>query len=234
MLLSRFHVYVGKAAARRIELFVPRRAGRRGRHHSLWRSQWACFPSPLPTSTGGSFAQFSWLIPAFGLFHFAIQRGSLQAQEVISDEDSDVAADANEAVPAPAPLAAAPAPSPIQQAAQAAPRRRSYLTWLYESLGLLYSVIFLGLSFSLVAVFVMNVLVARRDSDLAAGVDRRFRETSRSQAISGGLRARAQRRLVPRQGAFGRPVAADRTATSRPSRRCRRSATKKACGSSTC
>ena len=43
------------------------------------------------------------------------------------------------------------------------PRRRSYLAWLYESLGLLYSVIFLGLSFALVAVFVMNVLVARRD-----------------------------------------------------------------------
>ena len=48
--------------------------------------------------------------------------------------------------------------------------RRSYLAWLYESLGLLYSVIFLGLSFSLVAVFVMNLLVARRDQILPAGL----------------------------------------------------------------
>ncbi len=79
-----------------------------------------------------------------------------RAQDVIADEDSEIVAD--EA----APVAAPAAPSEIAQAAQAAPRRRSYLTWLYGSLGPMYSLIFLGLSFSLVAVLVMNILVARR------------------------------------------------------------------------
>jgi biopolymer transport protein ExbB len=46
--------------------------------------------------------------------------------------------------------------------------RQSYLGWLYSSLGLLYSVVFLGLSFALVAVFVMNVLTARREYILPA------------------------------------------------------------------
>ncbi len=59
------------------------------------------------------------------------------------------------------PPAAAPA-----DAAASPPPRQSYLGWLYGSLGLLYSVIFLSLSFALVAVFVMNVLMARRDSIL--------------------------------------------------------------------
>lgn len=40
---------------------------------------------------------------------------------------------------------------------------QSYLGWLYESLGPFYSVIFLCLSFALVAVFVMDVLQARRE-----------------------------------------------------------------------
>jgi biopolymer transport protein ExbB len=62
----------------------------------------------------------------------------------------------------------APAAAVPEQASQAttesAPApRRSYLAWLYDSLGLLYSVIFLGLSFALVAVFVMNLLAARRE-----------------------------------------------------------------------
>jgi biopolymer transport protein ExbB len=39
----------------------------------------------------------------------------------------------------------------------------SYLAWLWESLGWLYSIIFLLLSFTLVAVFVMCVLMARRE-----------------------------------------------------------------------
>jgi biopolymer transport protein ExbB len=62
------------------------------------------------------------------------------------------------------------------QDVQAPPReRRSYLGWLTESLGWLYSVIFLALSFSLVALFVMNVLIARREnvlpSDLIEGFE---------------------------------------------------------------
>jgi biopolymer transport protein ExbB len=83
-----------------------------------------------------------------------------QDEEVIADEDSEVLEEVEEAAPAPA----------AAQPDQPAPRRRSYLAWLYSSLGLLYSVIFLGLSFSLVAVFVMNLLVARRDHILPQGL----------------------------------------------------------------
>lgn len=49
-------------------------------------------------------------------------------------------------------------------AERVAPASQNYLAWLYESLGFLYSVIFFVLSFSLVAVLVMNVLSARRES----------------------------------------------------------------------
>jgi biopolymer transport protein ExbB len=38
------------------------------------------------------------------------------------------------------------------------------LKWFYEALGLFYSITFLGLSFALVALFVMNLLAARRDN----------------------------------------------------------------------
>jgi biopolymer transport protein ExbB len=40
----------------------------------------------------------------------------------------------------------------------------SYLTWAYAALGPGYSIIFLALSFTLVALFVMNLLTARRDN----------------------------------------------------------------------
>jgi len=40
----------------------------------------------------------------------------------------------------------------------------SYLAWAYDALGPGYSIIFLGLSFTLVALFVMNILTARRDN----------------------------------------------------------------------
>jgi biopolymer transport protein ExbB len=90
-----------------------------------------------------------------------------QAQDVIPDEETEATpADA----PAASPAAAKPAPSLAEEAAQAAPRRRSYLTWLYDSLGPMYSLIFLGLSFSLVAVLVMNILVARRAQILPPGL----------------------------------------------------------------
>lgn len=42
--------------------------------------------------------------------------------------------------------------------------KKNYLTWAYESLGLGYSLIFLALSFTLVALFVMNLLQARREN----------------------------------------------------------------------
>lgn len=42
--------------------------------------------------------------------------------------------------------------------------QKSYLAFLYESLGLRYVIVFLSLSFTLVAFIVMNSLAARRDS----------------------------------------------------------------------
>lgn len=60
--------------------------------------------------------------------------------------------------PAPAP-AAAPAES-----TEEAPREMSYLAWIYQACGPFYTIIFLGLSFTLVALFVMNLLTARREN----------------------------------------------------------------------
>lgn len=41
---------------------------------------------------------------------------------------------------------------------------QTYLEWLFEALGVMYLSVFLLLSFSLVALFVMNLLTARRDN----------------------------------------------------------------------
>ena len=79
--------------------------------------------------------------------------------------------------PAAARRPAQPVPTPLSTPA---PPRQSYLGWLYKSLGMLYSVIFLGLSFALVAVFVMNMLMARRESILPPATDRRLRGPSRT------------------------------------------------------
>jgi len=43
-------------------------------------------------------------------------------------------------------------------------KKKNVLSWTYEALGLGYLIIFLGLSFTLVALFVMNLLTARRDN----------------------------------------------------------------------
>lgn len=64
--------------------------------------------------------------------------------------------------------AAAPAAdAPADEAAaddEAAEMQESYLVWFYKALGLKYVVIFLAISFTLVAFFVMNLLVSRRDN----------------------------------------------------------------------
>jgi biopolymer transport protein ExbB len=75
----------------------------------------------------------------------------------------------------PAPADTVPVPNNTAATESVPAPRRSYLAWLTDSLGLLYSVIFLGLSFALVAVFVMNLLAARREvilpSQLIAGFE---------------------------------------------------------------
>ena len=92
-------------------------------------------------------------------------------------QDADAAGE--EVVPddleQPVPADTVPAPNNTTTTESVPAPRRSYLAWLYDSLGLLYSVIFLGLSFALVAVFVMNLLAARREvilpSQLIAGFE---------------------------------------------------------------
>jgi biopolymer transport protein ExbB len=51
---------------------------------------------------------------------------------------------------------------------------QTYLGWMYRALGLFYSAVFLGLSFTLVALLVMNLLTARRESMLPVGLIENF------------------------------------------------------------
>ena len=71
---------------------------------------------------------------------------------------------ADEAAPAePAAPAVEPAAEDTAAADEEAAMQESYLVWFYKALGLKYVVVFLAISFTLVAFFVMNLLVTRRD-----------------------------------------------------------------------
>lgn len=59
--------------------------------------------------------------------------------------------------------AAAPANDAANAAAAPASPRRNLLSWLYAALGFRYTVIFLAISFTFVALIVMNFLAVRRD-----------------------------------------------------------------------
>jgi biopolymer transport protein ExbB len=90
---------------------------------------------------------------------------SIAASRPAAAQDDDVIRDdAADAAPAPAPAVAAPAAPPDAPPAA----KKSYLAWLIDSLGYGYSITFLVLSFTLVALFVMNVIAARRDNVLPA------------------------------------------------------------------
>jgi biopolymer transport protein ExbB len=52
-------------------------------------------------------------------------------------------------------------PKPVEEET---PPQKSVLVWYYEALGVFYTTIFFGLSFSLVSLLVMNLLSARRDN----------------------------------------------------------------------
>ena len=73
------------------------------------------------------------------------------AQDELPDENEPVE---DAAEPAPAENEAA--------AADAAAGETSYLAWVFEALGVSYMLIFLGLSFTLVALFVMNLITSAR------------------------------------------------------------------------
>jgi len=116
--------------------------------------------------SAGVFLSLSILILAVGAFSLS---GLLPtATAVAADEAPAAEAPAAEA-PAEDVFAgddaapAAPA-APVEDETIEAPQEMSYLSWIYRALGPGYMVIFLGLSFTLVALFVMNLLTARRDN----------------------------------------------------------------------
>jgi biopolymer transport protein ExbB len=93
-----------------------------------------------------------------------VRPATAQDTEVI-DDDETAPPENNPDAPSETTPPAADSTATTDTAA-APPPRKSYLGWLYESLGLLYSVIFLSLSFALVALVVMIALMARRESIL--------------------------------------------------------------------
>ncbi len=92
-----------------------------------------------------------------GLCTTSMLWSSLTMFSVVAVGTAEVAVAQDGAAPAPAP---APAPKPKDDK----PKRVSYLSWAFGALGWTYSLIFLALSFTLVALFVMNLLTARRDN----------------------------------------------------------------------
>ena len=91
----------------------------------------------------------------------------------VSAQDADAAAEFGGEEPAPPPAdgggpaggAAAPAGAPAGGGgAEPAPDQQNLLGWVIESLGITYMVIFLLLSVTLVSLFVMNMLAARRET----------------------------------------------------------------------
>ena len=98
-------------------------------------------------------------VGAFGLAALAPVAGTLAQEKNPQPADDILADDA-----APAADAAAPAEQTGDSGGEAAPKEMSYLAWTYQALGIGYTLIFLGLSFTLVALFVMNLLTARRDN----------------------------------------------------------------------
>lgn len=94
---------------------------------------------------------------------------ALHAPRVIAQEqDANVISDEEAADMPAANQPDTDVPDPAARSATIPAPRQSYLAWLYSSLGLFYSLVFLGLSFALVAVFVMNILMARRENILPA------------------------------------------------------------------
>ncbi len=119
---------------------------------------------------------------AFGIVFIAL---CLSASPVSAQDD---AAEFGDPAPAAEPAAAAAQPAAAQPAADARPaddapaaaKNQSLLSWTIESLGWAYVVVFLALSFTLVSLFVMNLLAARRETllpqELVDGFEEKLNE----------------------------------------------------------
>ncbi len=68
------------------------------------------------------------------------------------------------------------------------PRRSSYLQIAWKALGWQYMLVFLGLSFTLVALLVMNLLTARRENVCPVALGGRLRSAPGRKTLSRSLR----------------------------------------------
>jgi biopolymer transport protein ExbB len=114
----------------------------------------------------------------------AVVWSSAGTPTVVFGQEEDVAAPAEDAAPndeiveeladvADAPAVAESAPG---DSGSPAPPKKSYLEIAWSALGWQYSLVFLGLSFTLVALLVMNLLTARRDNVCPAALIDEFEE----------------------------------------------------------
>jgi len=112
---------------------------------------------------------FLFLFAAAGVFTAA----TLVRAAAAPAPDEDTATELEKVVPLPdePPPTLEDAPEPAASGDQSAtgPSKKpqeeeTYLGWMYRSLGLFYSIVFLALSFTLVALVVMNLLTARREN----------------------------------------------------------------------
>jgi len=95
-----------------------------------------------------------------GLFAAALLSAPVAARAQDDLEAEAAAADK----PAAAPAADAAAPAAGAPAGESAPAPKSQLKFFFDALGMRYTIAFLGLSFTFVALIVMNVLTLRRSA----------------------------------------------------------------------
>lgn len=114
------------------------------------------------TWVGATVCSLALLFGALGVFS---NTSILDASAVMAQENDDEITDETAEGPAEGPADRAPAvESPVAGAPAPAGEEQTTLGWMYQSLGLFYSIVFLGLSFTLVALFVMNLMAIRRET----------------------------------------------------------------------
>jgi len=98
---------------------------------------------------------------------------AVAAEEAPPADDLDLPDDAP---PAAAAAPAADAPPPAAGEGEGAAEEQNYLSWMVGALGWFFSLVFLALSFTTVALFVMNLLTARRENVIPAGLIEGFED----------------------------------------------------------
>jgi len=123
---------------------------------------------------GAGLCSYLLLFVALGTFSvvaFIDAAAARAADEAAAEDEAAPAAEGDvEELPEFGDEEGAPAPEAGAGGTATATGDKSYLEWMYEALGLFYSIVFLALSFSLVALLVMNLLTARRESILPVGL----------------------------------------------------------------